>query len=110
VNTLLPEEFAELEPYAKIWCLASESERYDKRLTSSMEEMVAFYEVFFPQLEKAIEYCDQYSLDELPEDVLRLLQLIYSLIMVSMSVEIFSQPKAVNAADAVLARIREPLP
>ena len=30
--------------------------------------------------------------------------------MVAMAVEIFGQPKTIDAADAVLDRIREPLP
>ena len=40
----------------------------------------------------------------------RLLQLIHSLVLVAMAVEIFAQPKTVDAADAVLHRIKEPLP
>jgi hypothetical protein len=109
-DTLLPGEFAELEPFAGDWCLATEAERYAKRLASSMQQMQAFYDAFFPRLEEAIEHCDSFPLDELPDDVLHLLQLVYSLIMVSMSVEIFHQPKAVDAADAVLDRVREPVP
>jgi hypothetical protein len=107
---LLPSRFSELEPFAEPWCLATESERYARRLASSMAEMQAFYDAFFPRLEEAIEYCDQYRLDELPPDARRLLQLVYSLVMVAMSVEVFSQPKAVNAADAWLDRVREPMP
>ena len=110
MSTKLPEEFAELERWAPVWCLATETERYDQRMNSSMEEMQAFYDDFFPGLEEAIEYCDKYALDDLPEEVVNLLQLVYSLIMVSMSIEIFAQPKAVNAADAVLTRIKEPQP
>jgi hypothetical protein len=110
VTPSLPAPFADLEPFAGTWCLATESERYDQRLKSSMEEMQAFYDAFFPRLEEAIEFCDEYPLADLPEDVVNLLQMIYSLVMVSMSVEIFMQPKAVDAADAVLTRISEPSP
>ena len=110
MTNLLPEAFAQLEPFARTWCLATETERYARRLASSMDEMTEFYDAFFPRLEEAIEYCDKYPLDDLSEDVTHLLQLIYSLIAVSMSVEIFSQPKAVNAADAVLVRVKEPTP
>jgi hypothetical protein len=107
---LLPSQFSELDPFAEQWCFATESERYARRLTSSMEEMAAFYDAVFPRLEEAIEYCDQFELDELPDDVRRLLQLVYSLVMVSMSIEVFCQKKAVNAADAWLERVREPMP
>ena len=110
VERRLPEQFAVLEPFAEEWCLPTESERYTKRLASSMAPMQAFYDAFFPRLEEAIAYCNQFPLDELPDDAGRLLELIYSLIMVAMSIEVFNQPKAVNAADAWLERIVEPAP
>jgi hypothetical protein len=106
----LPPAFAELEPFANTWCLATETERFERRLASSMEDLVAFYNAFFPRLEEAIEFCDKYSLDDLSTDVEHLLQLIYSMITVSMAVEIFRQPRTISAADAVLLRIREPRP
>jgi hypothetical protein len=107
---MLPVEFADLEPFAETWCLATETERYTRRLASSMPEMQAFYDAFFPRLEEAIAYCDMFPLDALPEDARRLLELIYSLVMVSMSIEIFHQPKAVDGADAELERVEEPTP
>jgi hypothetical protein len=110
MTPLLPSEFEELEKFAEAWCLRTETERFERRLASSMDEMLAFYNAFFPRLEEAIDFCDRHPLDDLPEDVERLLQLIYSLIMVSMAVEIFAQPRTVDAADAVLRRVREPRP
>ena len=110
MSPLLPPEFAELEPYAEQWCLPTETERFERRMASDMDEMGAFYAAFTPRIEEAIEFCDKYPLDELPDDVARLLQLIHSLVMVSMAVEIFHQPKIVDAADAVLMRVREPRP
>ena len=109
-DPLLPSAFAELESYAETWCLATETERWDRRMASSMAEMREFYDAFFPRLEEAIEYCDKFSLDDLPEDALHLLHLIYSLIMVAMSVEIMHQPRPTDAADAVMTRINEPVP
>jgi hypothetical protein len=110
MSTLLPGEFADLEPFAAMWCLATETERWNQRMASSMADIVSFYDVAFPRLEAAIEHCDRHPLDELPEDVERLLQLIHSVVMVSMAVEIFGQVKTVDAADAVLVRVKEPLP
>jgi hypothetical protein len=109
-DNLLPPEFAELERFARTWSLPAERERYARRLASSMQEMQEFYDAFFPRLEEAIAYCDKFPLDELPEDALRLLWLVYSLVMISMSIEIFHQPKAVDAADAELHRVKEPVP
>jgi hypothetical protein len=107
---MLPAVFADLEPFAPAWCLATESERWRQRHASTMAELTAFYEACFPRVEEAIEYCDRFPLDDLPADVTNLLRLIYSLVMVSMAIEIFGQPKTVDAADAVLDRIREPAP
>jgi len=109
-DSLLPSAFSELEQYAGIWCLPTETQRWDRRLSSSMVEMHEFYDAFFPRLEEAIDYCDKFSLDDLPQDVTNLLYLIYSLVMVAMSVEIMHQPKPVDAADAVMVRVSEPEP
>jgi hypothetical protein len=110
MTTMLPPAFADLEPFAPIWCLATEGERWRQRHASTMVELCSFYDAFFPHLEEAIEYCSMFPLDELAADVTNLLQLIYSLVMVSMSIEIFGQPATIDAADAVLDRIREPSP
>jgi hypothetical protein len=109
-ETLLPSAFAELEEFAQTWCLPTEAERWNQRLVSTMAEMREFYHAFFPRLEEAIEYCDKFSLDDMPEDAVHLLHLIYSLVMVAMAVEIFGQPKPTDSADAVLDRVGEPVP
>ena len=109
-DVLLPSAFAELEKYAQTWCLATETERWNARMSSTMPPMREFYDAFFPRLEDAIEYCDKFALDSLPDDALNLLHMIYSLIMVAMSVEIMHQPAPVSAADAVMIRIDEPVP
>jgi hypothetical protein len=109
-ETMLPSAFAELEEFAQTWCLPTEAERWNQRLLSTMAEMREFYNAFFPRLEEAIEYCDKFSLHDMPEDAVHLLHLIYSLVMVAMAVEIFGQPKPTDSADAVLDRVGEPVP
>jgi hypothetical protein len=108
--TMLPAAFAELEPLARIWCLATETERFEQRMRSTMPELLALYDAVTPRLEEAIERCDEHELDELPDDIGHLLQLIYSYVMVATAVEVFGQPKTVDAADAVLIRTAEPTP
>ena len=110
MRALLPAEFADLEPYAPTWCLATEAMRWERRMASSMEELRAFYDAAFPRLGAAIEHCDLHPLDDLPPDVEHLLQLVHSLALVAMAVEIFGQVKTTDSADAVLHRIKEPLP
>ncbi|MEV0685367.1 hypothetical protein AB0I35_16035 [Nocardia sp. NPDC050378] len=109
-STMLPPAFADLERFAATWCLATESERYARRLASPMQELIDFYDACFPRVEDALSYCDKYQLDELPEDAVHLLHLVYSLIMVAMAVEIFQQPKPVDSADAELERVAAPWP
>ena len=109
-DALLPTAFAELEDYARVWSLATETERWNARISSTMAEMHEFYDAFFPRLEEAIDYCDKFGLDDLPDDALNLLHLIYSLIMVAMAVEIMHQPAPTDAADAVMIRVGGPIP
>ena len=65
-DALLPSDFSDLEPFAAKWCLATEQERYMERLSSSMQEMQAFYDVAFPRLNDVIAYCDKFPVDDLP--------------------------------------------
>lgn len=109
-DTLLPSAFAELEKHARTWCLTTETERYSTRVNSTMPELHEFYDDFFPRLEEAIEYCDKFPLDNVPDDALNLLHMIYSLVMVAMAVEIMHQPAPVDAADAVMIRTGNPVP
>ena len=49
-------EFADLEPFAATWCLATEPERFAQRLASTMDEMQAFYDAVTPRAEDAMTY------------------------------------------------------
>ncbi len=109
-DALLPVEFADLEPYAKKWCLATEAERYAQRLASSMREMQAFYDAVVPRAEEAIVYCDQFPLGEMPEDAYNLLRLLYSMVMVSFPVEAWGQPRIPDTGAAYLDLVIEPVP
>ena len=107
---LLPVQFSELEPFAAKWCLPTERERFAARMASSMDDIQSFYDAFFPRAEDAIAYCDQFPLDELPEDAERLLQLLYSLVMVSFPVEAWRQPHIPDSGAAYLDLLIEPVP
>lgn len=108
-STKLPVEFADLERFSD-WCLGSERERYAKRLNSSMREMQAFYDAITPRAEEAISFCDKFSLDELPDDVLNLMHLLYSMIMVSFPVECWKQPRVPDSGATSLDCDAEPVP
>jgi hypothetical protein len=105
---MLPAEFADLEPYLD-WALATEPERYAKRLASSMDEMQVFYDAAFARLEDALAYCDAFPLTDLPDDARTLMHLMQSLVMVSFPVEVWKQPRVPDSGAAYLNLIVEPV-
>ena len=104
----LPSEFADLEPFLD-WDLATEPERYAKRLSSTMEEMQAFYDAAFPRLEDVIAYCDRFPLNDLPEDARTLMHMMQSLINVSFPIEAWKQPKVPDSGATYVDCIKEPV-
>ncbi|WP_396912300.1 hypothetical protein [Mycolicibacterium sp.] len=106
---MLPTEFADLEPFAQ-WCLDSEDKRYAKRLSSTMAEIQAFYDAVTARAEEAIAYCDKFPLDDLPDDVLALLHMLYSMITVSFPVECWKQPRVPDSGATALDCVLEPAP
>jgi hypothetical protein len=107
---MLPSDFADLEPFAADWCLPSEPARFAKRLASSMAEMQAFYDAITPRAETAIAYLDRYPLDDMPQDALNLMHLVYSMIMVSFPVECWHDPRVPDSGAARIDCIVEPVP
>jgi hypothetical protein len=109
-DSMLPPEFADLEPFAAKWCLGSERERFAERMATSMTEMQAFYDAVVPRAEDALAYCDKFPLDELPDEVLNLMHLLYSMIMVSYPVECWGQPQIPDTGSVYLDLVSEPAP
>jgi hypothetical protein len=105
----LPAEFSDLEPFVDDWCLDSEPERYAKRLASSMDQLQAFYDAIFPRAEAAMVYLEKFPLHDLPDEALRLLKLLYSLILVSFAVEIWRQPYIPDTGTASFELELEPV-
>ena len=65
--SILPPDFASLEPFAD-WAIPTERARYAKRVSSSMDELQAFYDAAFPRLEAAASYLQKVQLDTIAED------------------------------------------
>jgi hypothetical protein len=105
--TSLPADFADLEAFAD-WALATERERYAKRLASTMDELQAFYDTAFPRLDDAVKYLDQFDFQALPEDATRLLWLCYSLVNASFPVEVWRQPRVPDSGAASIDVVVEP--
>jgi hypothetical protein len=107
---LLPNAFADLEPFADTWCLATERERWAQRMASSIGELQTFYDAILPRVQEAIAYCDQVPLDDMPDETANLLRLVYSFVIVSFPVELWRQPHVPDTLGTSFDRISEPLP
>ncbi len=107
MSKCLPEAFSDLEPFAE-WSLATEHERYAKRLSSTMDELQGFYDAAFLRIEDATRYLDQFELKALPEEARRLLWLYYSLINVSFPVEAWRQPRVPDSGATSIDVVIEP--
>jgi hypothetical protein len=108
--TMLPKEFADLEEFAPKWALATEPERHDMRLASTMPEMRAFYEAVTRRAEPAMVHLEQFPLDALPAEETNLLHLLYSMVMVSFPVEVWSQPRVPDSGATTFDCFTEPRP
>ena len=91
-DTMLPEEFADLEKYAGTWSLGSQAERHAGRVSSPMLELEAFYQTMLPRMDAIAEYLNRFPLDELDTPAQNLLNLSLSFIEVSLAVELFHEP------------------
>ena len=108
--SMLPVEFADLEPFAAKWCLEREPERYGRRMASTVDEMQAFYDAVVPRADAAMTYLEQFPLDSLPEDGVNLLHLVYSMVQVSFPVEVWRQARVPDTGAAAFDCIAEPVP
>ena len=105
--TVLPADFAELEPFAD-WAIPTERARYAKRVSSTMDELQAFYDAAFARIDDALSYLEQFPLDAIPEDATRLLWLYCALTTASFPVESWRQPRVPDSGAASLDVVVEP--
>ena len=107
---LLPNEFSDLEPFAQKWCRATERERWTERVSSTIDEMQEFYDAILPRVEEALTYLDKFSIDDMPDDAVHLLQMVYSFVVVSFPVELWRQQYPPDTLGTSFDRYVEPLP
>jgi hypothetical protein len=107
-NLTLPEGFAELEPFVTDWALPTRAQRYEARLSRPYEDLVRFYDASAPRAEEAIAYLNERDINALPDDATRLLQLLYSMILVSYAVNVFKQNRIPDSGAAFFDMVAEP--
>jgi len=105
-NPKLPESFIDLEPLAAVWALATETERNQQRLTSTMTQIQAFYDTMLPRMKAVLTYLSQFSIEPIPdqaailsEDAQRLLYLSLAMAEVTTAVELYQQPGVPDGFD-----------
>jgi hypothetical protein len=103
----LPAEFADLERFAD-WAIPTERARYAKRISSTMEELQAFYDAAFPRVDDALAYLEQFSPETIPDDAKHLLWLYCALMTASFPVEVWRQPRVPDSGPASFDAVAEP--
>jgi hypothetical protein len=107
-NSQLPQEFSDLEPFVADWALPTRAQRYEMRLKKPYDDLVTFYDTIAPRAEQAIAYLNDLDINELPEDAEKLLHLLYSMILVSYSVNVFKQNRIPDSGAAFFDMVAEP--
>jgi hypothetical protein len=105
---VLPDGFADLEPFVTDWALPTRAQRYGARLSKPYDELVGFYDAVAPRAEEAIAHLDGLDINGLPDDAERLLQLLYSMILVSYAVNVFKQNRIPDSGAAFFEMVAEP--
>ena len=88
----LPSQFAGLQPFAEDWSLATREERYHKRLSTTFDDIKAFYAAVLPELDAMVEHLNQHSIKNLAQEQKNLLRMAFSAIEISRSVEVWDDP------------------
>ncbi len=104
----LPQEFADLEGLVTDWALPTRAQRYEARLSKPYDDLVVFYDIIAPRAEEAVAYLNGLDINELPREAERLLQLLYSMILVSYAVNVFKQNRIPDSGAAFFEMVAEP--
>ncbi|MCV7300382.1 hypothetical protein H7J93_12150 [Mycobacterium barrassiae] len=104
----LPEGFSELEQWVDDWALSTRAERYAARLERPYDELVAFYDGIAPHAERAVVYLDGLDINKLSAEAKRLMNLLFSMILVSYAVNIFKQNRIPDSGAAFFEMVAEP--
>jgi len=90
----LPQGFESLAHLTADWVHATENARREKRATSSMEDLRAYYELVGPLVPAIAAHLDSFPVDApLPPPELRLLRLAQMYMEVAWAVEFVGEPE-----------------
>ncbi len=86
---ILPQEFAELQPFAGKWAKPTEYERAAERRTATPEQLNAFYDAVLLRLPEILERIDRYPLGEVAGGDRPLFHMALSLAEIAPKVELY---------------------
>lgn len=90
-NISLPAGFEDLLPLAD-WCLTTMDERRDRRSSSTMEDIEAFYDAMLPRMDAVLEHLAATKMDAMDPQSEALMNLTLSLAEIAPAVELFGEP------------------
>jgi hypothetical protein len=110
--SVLPEQFAALEPFVHDWAHATENARSERRWGSSPESFQAFYDAVLPQLDAILAYFADFEPGAIPEHALPLYHLAIAFAEAAPHVEMYKGsaevPKSFEARRFVAAHGNQP--
>lgn len=96
----LPAPFKALEKWVPAWVLADSPARLEKRLTTPLPEIRAFYDGMLQHAEAVLQYLSARQLGALTAQEERLLKLMLSLAEIGTSIEWYGTGQYADAFDA----------
>jgi len=69
---ILPKNFVDLEPWVDTWCLRTERERNNRRISSDIAELQKFYDAMLPRMDEILSFLSQFDLDSPRAEIERL--------------------------------------
>ena len=90
-HTSLPKEFETFLPFAEAWALDTEAARAKQRWNSDFSDIEEFYNAVVPELERALDYLNQFDLESLTQEQNNLLNMTLSIAEVAGAVESFRE-------------------
>lgn len=84
-----PKNFVDLEPWVDTWCLRTERERNNRRISSDIAELQKFYDAMLPRMDEILSFLSQFDLDSPRAEIERLFLLSLAMAEVAPAVEFY---------------------
>lgn len=109
-ESLLPPQFAELEPFVACWAGDTTEARRAARCSLRMDEIRAFYDAIVPRAEEALVHLESRPMNDLAAQDRRLLALVLAMAQAHIAVELHRAPIAPGTPWPNSIRIKSGLP